>query len=211
VLRNRYLLLIAFLVMLLNWVNTNGEYILGDTVARAAAAAVAGGRAAGLTEGEYIGRYYSSYFLVVNVASLALQLFLVSRVIKYLGVQVAILILPALALAGYTVLAFGAALPIIRAVKTAENATDYSLNNTVRQVLFLPTTREEKYKGKQVTDAFSQRAGDVLHSALIFVGTGLLSLSVSQLAMVNMVLVIAWLAIGVGIGRRYGKLAAAVK
>jgi AAA family ATP:ADP antiporter len=113
-------------------VNASGEYILGETVVRAAAAAAADGSAGGLSEGDFIGRFYSSYFLGVNVLSLGLQLFVVSRVIKYLGVGVALAVLPALALAGYTVLAFGAALPVIRAVKTAENSTDYSLNNTVR-------------------------------------------------------------------------------
>jgi AAA family ATP:ADP antiporter len=211
VFRNRYLLLIALLVMFLNWVNTNGEYILGDTVSRAAAAAVAEGRSAGLTEEEYIGRFFSAYFSGVNVAGLLLQLFVVSRVIKYLGVRTAVLVLPVLALAGYTVLAFGAALSVIRVVKMAENSTDYSLNNTVRNVLFLPTTREEKYKAKQVTDAFAQRAGDVLHSVLIFVATGLLALTVRQIAVINLLLVAVWLVIAVAIGRQYGRLAAATR
>ena len=31
--------------------------------------------------------------------------------------------------------------------------------NTVRQMLFLPTTREEKYKAKQVIDSFVVRIG----------------------------------------------------
>jgi hypothetical protein len=33
--------------------------------------------------------------------------------------------------------------------------------NTVRQMLFLPTTREEKYKAKQVIDSFVVRLGNV--------------------------------------------------
>jgi hypothetical protein len=37
-------------------------------------------------------------------------------------------------------------------MKTAENLTDYSLQNTVAQMLYLPTTREDKHKAKQVTD-----------------------------------------------------------
>ena len=48
-------------------------------------------------------------------------------------------------------------LAIVRWVKTAENSVDYSLMNTVRQMLFLPTTREEKYKAKQVIDSFVVR------------------------------------------------------
>ena len=90
----------------------------------------------------------------MNIAGLLLQLFVVSRVLKYLGVRVAILVLPLIALGGYLVAAFYPVLAIVRWVKTAENATDYSLQNTVRQVLFLPTTREQKYKAKQAIDTF---------------------------------------------------------
>lgn len=39
----------------------------------------------------------------------------------------------------------------------SENATDYSLNNTVRNMLFLPLSSEEKYSAKQATDTFFAR------------------------------------------------------
>ena len=49
------LLLIALLVLILNWVNTTGEYILGSTVTAAAKAAVAAGTTDALSESEFIG------------------------------------------------------------------------------------------------------------------------------------------------------------
>ncbi len=67
----------------------------------------------------------------MNIAGLFLQLFVVSRVLKYFGVGVAITILPLIALGGYLVAAFYPVLSMVRWVKTAENATDYSLQNTV--------------------------------------------------------------------------------
>ena len=60
-------------------------------------------------------------------------------------------------------------LAYVRWAKTAENATDYSLQNTVQNALFLPTTREQKYKAKQVTDSFSKRFGDTLSALTVFV------------------------------------------
>jgi len=90
VFQTRYLLLIALLVLFLNWVNTTGEYILGSVVEDAARHAVASGAAAGMSVGQYIGEFYSNFFAVVNVAGLVIQLFLVSRVVKYLGIRVAI-------------------------------------------------------------------------------------------------------------------------
>jgi ATP:ADP antiporter, AAA family len=200
---DRYLLLIALLMLVLNWVNTTGEYILGRTVSGAAEAAVAAGRAGGLTVPEFIGRFYSDYFFYVNALGLLLQLFVVSRLIKYLGVQVAVLVLPVLALTGYTILAFAPILALVRAVKIAENATDYSVNNTVRNVLFLPTTRDQKYKAKQVIDSFFVRAGDVLSALLVYVGVTLLGFRSTGFARVNLVLAAVWVLIAVAVGREY--------
>ena len=202
---DHYLLLIAFLMLVLNWVNTTGEYILSRTVARAAEASVAAGQAGGLSVEEYIGSFYSEFLLIVSVASMVLQLFVVSRLIKYFGVKVGILVLPILALTGYAVLAFIPLLSLVRAVKIAENATDYSVQNTVRNVLFLPTSREQKYKAKQAIDSFFVRAGDVLSAALVYVGTTWLALGPTGFARVNLVLAVVWVLLAVAIGREYGR------
>ena len=203
VLRSRYLLLIAALIFLLNWVNATGEYILSSIVSRAAEADVAAGRLAQEAEGAFIGAFYADYFQVVNIAGMLLQLFLVSRVVKYLGVRVAVCILPVVAFGSYAVAALIPSLAIVRWIKTAENSVDYSLQNTVAQMLYLPTTREEKYKAKQVTDTFVVRAGDVMSSATVLVGTSLLTLSVSQFALVNVVLVTFWFAVALLLGREF--------
>jgi len=140
---------------------------------------------------------------VVSVAAMLLQLFVVSRVIKYLGVKVAILVLPVLALTGYAVLAFAPVLAWVRTVKIAENATDYSVNNTVRNVLFLPTSRDQKYKAKQAIDSFFVRAGDLLSAALVYLGTAVLGFSTSGFARVNLVLAGIWVVLALAIGRAY--------
>ena len=95
---------------------------------------------------------------------------------------------------------------MIREVKIAENSTDYSLQNTVRQILFLPTTREEKYKAKQAIDTFFQRGGDVMSALTVFIGSAVLALSTRQFAIINIVLVLAWLVIALLIAREHRKL-----
>jgi AAA family ATP:ADP antiporter len=206
VFRNRYLLLIALLMLVLNWVNTTGEYILGRTVIATAEETLASGAAQGLTREQLIGSFYAEFYTVVNIAGLLLQLFVVSRVLKFFGVRVAIMVLPLIALGGYALAAFYPVLSIVRWVKTAENATDYSLQNTIRQVLFLPTTREQKYKAKQAIDTFFVRAGDVLSAAVVFVGSTWLALSTQGFAVFNIVLVSAWLLIAFLIGSHYRRL-----
>jgi AAA family ATP:ADP antiporter len=208
VFQTRYLLMIGLLMMLLNFVNTNGEYILSRVVTESAVAAVASGQAGGLTEAEYIGTFYANFFAVVNLVGVLVQLFLVSRIVKYFGVAVGLMILPLLALGAYSLIAVYPVISYIRWAKTAENATDYSLNNTVRNMLFLPTTREQKYKGKQAIDSFFSRLGDALQAGLVLLGTVVLGLTITGFALVNLAVVVVWLLIAFMIGREYKRLVA---
>ena len=178
--KTRYLLLMAVMLMLANWVNTTGEYILGNIVKHHAGELIAAGQGGGLTEGQIIGDFYSKYFTYVNVLSLMLQLFVVSRIVKYLGIRWAVMILPCISLGAYNVLAFIPTLTFVLAAKVAENSTDYSLNNTVRNMLFLPCTYEEKFSAKQAIDSFFVSMGDVLSAALVFFGTNVMQLSPQQ-------------------------------
>ena len=237
VFKTKYLLLIALLMLFTNWVNTTGEYILGRTVQERAEELAADPEVAAkahthaherlgkndakdetlevltseyiqsYTE-EYIGKFYAKFYTGVNLAGLLVQLFLVSRILKYLGVRIALLVLPVIALGGYFVIAFIPIMTIIRWAKTAENSTDYSLQNTVRHTLFLPTTREEKYKAKQATDTFFVRAGDVLSAVLVYVGTTWYTFQTSQFALFCVGLVIVWLALAVLIGIENKKMTA---
>lgn len=208
VFRHRYLLLIAFMILVLNWVNSLGEYIVGRTVTDAAGTA---GIVSGSPEEEtFIAQFYASYTGIVNLAALVIQLFLVSRIVKYLGVRWAVMILPLIALGGYGFLAFYPILAAVRWAKTAENATDYSLQNTLRHMLFLPTTRDQKYKAKQAIDGFFVRAGDLLQAGTVFAATTWFALTTRGFARFNIVLVVVWLVLAWRVGREFHKRTSAV-
>ena len=200
-----YLLLIALMMMVLNTVNTTGEYVLGRTLARIAQDTA---QRTGADPSAIIGLFYAGYQGTVNLLALGLQLFVVARVLRHLGVRAALLAMPVLAFAGYTMMAFVPILAAMRWAKIAENATDYSLQNTVRQALFLPTTREEKYAAKQAIDGFFVRMGDVLSAVIVFIGTGWLALQPRHFALTNLLLVVVWMALALAVGRRYERLAA---
>jgi len=209
VFRSRYLLMIGILMLLLNFVNTTGGYILDKVVEVAAADAIASGAAGGMDEAAFISAYMAQFYAVVNLVALLVQLFVVSRVVKYLGVAVGLMILPMISLGAYSLIAFYPVLTYIRWAKTAENATDYSLNNTVRNILFLPTTREQKYKAKQVIDSFFVRVGDTLSATLVLVGTTFLAFNLDVFAKVNLAAVVLWLILAFMIGKEYRKQVAA--
>ncbi len=204
VFKTRYLLMIALMLMLHNGVKTTGEYLLGNAVRQSAIAELGPNDTAGIQR--TVGSFYSSFYTYVNIVGLLLQLFVVSRIVRYFGVPIAVLILPLTALAAYGVIAF---LPLLRAIfwaKVSENATDYSLNNTVRNMLFLPCTTEQKYSAKQAIDSFFVRLGDVMAAVVVFVGTSWLALQPRGFALVNAVMVALWLVLAWRIGRQYQQL-----
>src|SRR5260221_4648027 len=119
-------------------------------------------------------------------------MFLVGSMMRWIGVRASLSTLPLIALGGYAVLACGPILSYIRQVKIAENATDYSLNNTVRHALFLPTSREAKYKAKAAIDSVFWRMGDMVSAGLVFVASQL-QLDIPRFAAVNLAFVLIWL------------------
>lgn len=206
--KSRYLILIAFFVLLMNFINTTGVYLL-DTVAQTNAVnAVETGTAGGLDQEQFLTAFFASFYNIQNLFAMFVQLFLVSRIFKWFGVRTAIFILPVFALGGYFFISFGAVLLLVKWVKALENGMDYSLMNTVRGSLFLITTREEKYKAQAVTKSFFHRSGDVLSAALIFMGTTFLAFRIENFAMVNVILAIIWIIIGISLAKEHKKLSA---
>lgn len=202
VLRHKYLMLIAAFSVVFSFVNTNGEYMLGVLVkADAVAKGLVGQAAKDFTTG-----FYGSFLLWVNVLVLFLQTFVVSRLVKFGGLRIAFFILPAIALLDATGIAVLGSLAVVRYGKIAENATDYSVNNTVRNMLWLPTTTDMKYKAKQAVDTFMVRMGDVSSGVLVYVAATVMHMGVRTFALVNVGLVGAWIFIAIGIVRENARL-----
>jgi AAA family ATP:ADP antiporter len=217
VVRDRYLLLIGVMLLVLNLVNTTGEYVLSNAVrdhamqivpATAHADLAGEARAAAIESDrrEVIKAFYADFFSWVNLVAFLIQAFLVSRVIRRIGVRRALFVLPVVAFGVYGAIAMIGGIALVRAAKIAENSTDYSLQNTVRQALFLPTSRAVKYKAKAAIDTFFVRAGDTLSALLVGLGVHQLGLGGRQLALVNMGLVVVWIAISAGIARHHRRL-----
>ena len=205
VLTQRYLLLIAILTVIANITNTTGEYLFGRLVTEHAKHMVASGAAGQLALKDIIASTYGDFFSWVNLVGFLLQCFLVSRIFKYFGVRVALFILPCIALGSYGLIAAIPLLHIVRIGKILENSTDYSIQNTTRHALFLPTNRETKYKAQAAIETFFWRLGDVLQAGVVFAGT-LLAFTIRGFAIVNIVLGIAWLGIAWLIYREHRRL-----
>ena len=196
-----YLGTICLLLLVLNLVNTTGEFVLSSAVVERANQLAASDP--DFNKAAYIGAFYGNYFFWVNVVAVVLQSFVASRLVKRFGLGGVLFALPLVALGAYGAIAFGAGFAVVRLAKTAENATDYSIMNVARQMLWLPTSREEKYKAKQAADTFIVRAGDVLSAILVWVGTTVLSLGPHGFAFANLALVVVWLSLAYVLLRGY--------
>ncbi len=198
----RYLLLIALLLLLLNVVNTLGEFLLGKVVTADVAARTGGDTAAMTAE---IGAFYGDFFSWVNLISFLFQAFLVSRLFKWIGVRGALFILPVIAMGGYSLMVAMPVLAFVRAAKLLENSVDYSIQQTTRHALFLPTSREAKYKAKAAIDSFFWRMGDMLQAGVVFVGTQL-AFGVREFATFNVAMTLVWLGLVWMIAREHRRL-----
>ena len=159
----RYILLIAAIILMVNLVNTNGEYILDRTLEAYTAAHNMDEHAAKV----YLGEFKARYFLFANLGGVFLQLFIASRVFKYLDVRGTLFLYPVLALVSYTGMSFAPVIGVVLVGKVLENSLDYSIYNQAKQSLWLPTTREQKYVAKQAVDTFFVRGGDLVAGLLV--------------------------------------------
>jgi AAA family ATP:ADP antiporter len=208
VLKSPYLLAIALLALILNFANSNGEYMLGKLVKAAATDAVKQGTLAPDQIGAFIGHAYADFFFYVNVLGVFMQAVVVSRVVKHAGLGAALLVLPIISLSSGVATLILPALIIVQIGKTLENATDYSLNNTARQMLWLPTSPATKYKAKQAVDTFFVRLGDVSSALLVYVGASVFAWSVRGFAAANVVLGALWIVLAIRIIAQHRKLEA---
>ena len=198
VMANRFLLMAAIVTLLTNWVNTNGENLLfrviQETLANQADAqgfidplAVLDFTRAGTTV------FYGDFFFWVNTVALILQAFVASRLLKYGGFATIALMLPVIALVSYTAMALLPILAMVKIMKIAENATDYSINNTARHVLWLPVSSMMKFRGKPAIDTLYARLGDGLAAVTVLVAVHVFTLSNRSFLIFNVALVVGWL------------------
>jgi AAA family ATP:ADP antiporter len=219
VMKDRYLRLLAVMLLVATIINTTGEYVIGkmatERSAVYAAAQVATSppvettpqaHAAAIHDAQdhYISGFYSNYYTLVNLLSALLQALVVARLLGTLGIRKALFILPLVALGGWFALLLFTNLTMVRIEKTAENSLDYSLHNTLRHALFLPTSREAKYKAKAAIDTFFFRMGDVIAGlGVVFVLVRVLGLGTRAFAVLNLCLAACWLVLAYRSGRRY--------
>jgi len=204
--RSRYLSLIAVMIVLVNWISSTGDFI-HRTFVKAHFAAVASAASVPVNAQDLISAYFGNFQFWFVLIGLSLQTLVVGRLFRWLGVATTLLIPPLVSLFGYGLFGFLPILTTIRLARMIESGTEYSVTNTCRQALFLPTDRTQIYEGKTAIETFFWRFGDLLQAGVVYAGTHFLAMGAVQFALLNMVLAVFWTLVAIAIGREYRRLA----
>lgn len=141
----------------------------------------------------------------VNGLTLLIQIGLTGRILTRLGVGGTLALLPLLSLAGFTALAAAPVLTAVVVFQVARRTSNFALSRPARENLFVPLSREDKYKAKSFLDTFVYRAGDQVgawtHTGLAAAGLGIAGIATAALPVCA-----AWLALSLWLGRRYLRL-----
>lgn len=201
ILRHRYLTATALMMLVFSWVVASGDNILFGLVQenlRTDLAALASDPTAfdkALREATTV--FYGGLYFWVNLASLVLQAFFVSRILRFGGMRMLLLTTPFISLVAYATMAIAPILGLIKIMKVAENSSNYSVNNTARHMLWLPTTKEMLYQAKPTVDSLFVRLGDGFAALTILIGTRVVKLSNQEFIFINIALVLVWVALSV--------------
>ena len=160
------------MIVLVNWISSTGDFI-HRTFVKAHFAAVASAASVPVNAQDLISADSGNFQFWFVLIGLSLQTLVVGRLFRWLGVATTLLIPPLVSLFGYGLFGFLPILTTIRLARMIESGTEYSVTNTCRQALFLPTDRTQTYEGKTAIETFFWRFGDLLQAGVVYAGTHL--------------------------------------
>lgn len=179
---SRYLLSIVAIVGLYEMVSTIMDFQFSSTISH-------------YLSGDEIGVQFANVFAFTNRFAFIVQLFLTSFVMKRWGVGIALLFLPVAALAGSAAFLAAPVLLVGSALNTADNGFSYSINQSAKEALYVPTSKDEKYKAKAFIDMFVQRFAKALAVGLSLLITIFFTgfESLRWLSLVTVVILVLWI------------------
>jgi len=151
--------------------------------------------------------FFAKIDLAVNILTVLLQVYVTARIVKWLGVGLALALVPIAMTLGFVALGLYPTLAVLVVVQVIYRAGRYGVTKPAREMLWTVVTREQKYKSKPFLDAAIYRGGDLV-SGWIYAGLAAIGLSVGVIALVAAPAAALWFMLGLNLGRREKVLAA---
>ena len=151
-------------------------------------------------------QFFASVDLGVNVLTLAVQLFLTGRILRWFGVGTTLSMLPAASVVGFGAVALLPSLTSVVAFQLIRRAGNFAIARPTREILFTVLPREDRYKAKSFIDTAIYRLGDQI-GAWSFALLSYLKLGATEISIVAAATSAIWLANSWWLGRRQDILA----
>lgn len=145
-------------------------------------------------------RVFAGMDLATNTLTLGLQFFATARLVAWLGLPIALAMIPVAVAAGFGALGLAPTLVVLVVFQVVRRSGNYALTKPAREMLFGVVPREDKYKAKNFIDTVVYRFGDAV-SGWVYTGLGVLGLGLAGLALVAAPLALAWAALGFMLGQ----------
>ena len=144
------------------------------------------------------------------VREFMVQLVLTSFIMTRFGLTVALLILPVAAAFGSCAFTVLPVLWVGSFLNTADNGFSYSINQSAKETLYVPTTRDEKYKAKAFIDMFVQRFAKAIAVGLSLLVTSIFTdfSSIRWLSVLTLIVIVIWIFAVRYAGRRFKEMEA---
>jgi len=150
--------------------------------------------------------YFGIVGQITSILSLIIQLFFTSYVMKRFGVGVALMFLPIAITLGSIGFLFTPILIFATIMSVSDNSLNYSINQSAKEALYTPTSRDIKYKAKAFIDMFVQRFAKVLAVVLNLAVAAWVGLeNVRWLTVATLIIMVFWIMLVLYAGREFRK------
>jgi AAA family ATP:ADP antiporter len=162
--------------------------------------------------------YFATVDLAVNVLVVGFETMLTARLIAWIGVGAALIILPSAYVFGFSASSMVPMLATVAALEIVRRSIGYGISSPAREVLFTVVPREAKYRAKNVIDTFVWRGGDAaavwLIEVVLWIGAvegGNTAKEVSAIAAFGIPVALLWVLTAAALRRRHREAAMAAR
>ncbi len=178
VFRNRYLFIVLILISFAKIASSIIDYQFKNIV--------------DVMDQDKLTASFGMFYLYANVVSLMIQFFFTSMILRKVGVVAALFLLPIGVALGSLGILIHPGLWIGLGTWIYDKGMNYSLNQTTKEVLYLPVDRETRYRVKPVIDMVGYRAADTIGNILIIAFTGAGEFGIRKLSLITLAICGMW-------------------
>ena len=161
-----------------------------------------------VTNGLARDQYFGFVAQIQGFASIFVQLFLTSYIMRRFGVGCALLALPAAIFLGSISFLLLPTLSLATLMSVSDNSMNYSINQSAKEVLYVPMAAEEKYQAKAFIDMFVQRFAKVIAVGLNLSLVAFVSIEqVRWLSLASLLMLTIWIGVVRFAGHNFDRLA----